>query len=177
MKVKCISGSFQDYLIKDKEYVVIKESTYSWMVEDEKGLELYYPKELFKKVLEVEEVELTFKEVIANIKDGEVWESENRIIICKNESIAMKNKNGIKSDCFLFPVEHSFKLKRKEYTFQEAFKAYEEGKEIESISHKYKLINGEHNYFWEEKEEWDASISGIMSFSIKEIQGKWYINE
>ena len=69
--------------------------------------------------------ELTFKEVIANIKEGEVWESEEKIIrkISGAIVIGLKDKENIGSEMgFLDNVK--YKLKRKEYTFEEAFKAY-----------------------------------------------------
>lgn len=111
---------------------------------------------------EVKEMkELTFKEVIANIKEGEEWVCDNRSIRCINGGISITNNNGIKSDCFLFIKERKFTLKRKEYTFEDAFKAYEEGKVIESCfsSQKFRI------YSWED------------IFNAKEIKEKWYIND
>lgn len=110
-------------------------------------------------------IELTFRDVITKIKEDEVWESECREIKLNNrEGVLINNKNGTKSDCYLFPPNEMFKLKRKKYTFEEAFKAYEEGKEIESC------VNGEiYNKLKEDK--------GVDKlFNASQIRGKWYIN-
>lgn len=115
---------------------------------------------------EVKEMkELTFKEVIANIKENEVWECRNPI----NGVFISKDVNGIsirdkKGNSFVwFSDLWIFKLQRKEYTFEEAFKAYEEGKEVES----FKGIS----YIKHYEEEYNEEIS------IEEIRGKWYIND
>ena len=55
-------------------------------------------------------------------------------------------------------------FKRPQYTFQEAFKAFEEGKEIESCESGYIYNTTEENV--EDK-----------IFYGHEIQGKWYIND
>lgn len=55
-----------------------------------------------------------------------------------------------------------YKLKRKKYSFTEAFKAYEEGKEIESC------INSDWYYKLGECE---------LLVYAKEIKGEWYIND
>ena len=72
-----------------------------------------------------------------------------------------------------------FKLQRKEYTFEEAFKAYEKGKEIESCieGQRDKKEGGEDYYFDFNKGkyillEWDKDI-----FTITSIRNKWYIND
>ena len=54
-------------------------------------------------------------------------------------------------------------FKRPQYTFQEAFKAFEEGKEIESC---------ESGYIYNTTEE---NVEEV--FYRREIQGKWYIND
>ena len=115
--------------------------------------------ELYKE----NKMEKTFREVIADIKPGEVWKSENnscdiRITRTKTGiSIRDFNDNAI----VWFDDNFRFKLKRKEYTFEEAFKAYEEGKEIESCfsGQKFRVCS------WED------------IFNTKEIKDKWYINE
>lgn len=125
--------------------------------------------------------ELTFIEVITNIKEGEVWESENNSCDIRIE----KGQTGISIRDFKgnalvwFSDRFKFKLKRKEYTFEEAFKAYEEGKEIESLieGQKFKKKCGEDYYFDFDKEkyvllEWDRDI-----FTVTCIRNKWYIND
>ena len=69
--------------------------------------------------------------------------------------------------------EDTFKLKRKEYTFEEAFKAYEKGKEIESCYSQYKYKKeGGLDLYSKTENEW----YGEDNFEIDEIRGKWYIN-
>ena len=66
-----------------------------------------------------------------------------------------------------------FKLQRKEYTFEEAFKAYEEGKEIESCYSQYKYKKeGGLDLYSKTGNEW----YGEDNFEIDEIRGKWDIN-
>ena len=123
---------------------------------------------------------LNFKEVIANIKEGEVWEScsyDNLKEITMNQ-LGVLNFKYENRDKEMFGVcrENSrYKLKRKEVSFQEAFKAYEEGKEIESKStdFRYKKINGESKYY----SNYDGSWQMNKEFQIEEVEGKWYIND
>lgn len=125
---------------------------------------------------EVKEMKkLTFKEVIANIKEGEVWENEIApisFIRLRADGVLDFNENqGINLNC-------TYKLKRKEYTFEEAFKAYEEGKEIESESYKYKKCNGADCFklITSIKDEWIKCEDGFK-IHLDEIRGKWYIND
>lgn len=129
---------------------------------------------------EVKEVkERTFKEVIANIKEGEVWESEEKIIrkISGAIVIGFKDKENIDSEMeFLDNVK--YKLQRKEYTFEEAFKAYEEGKEIESCEGcKFKRCDKDVVLIIDFAGDKIKRSSCEELFSIKEIRGKWYIND
>ena len=75
-----------------------------------------------------------------------------------------------------FSCGTKYKLKRKEYTFQEAFKAYEGGKEIESDfnGYKYKKINGIDMRLKYMGEEWEEDFG---RFDMREIRGAWYIND
>lgn len=111
--------------------------------------------------------ELTFIEVIANIKDGEIWENEKqrvaRIYINKLGNVQLEGDDIDFAQNFSTCVDLNakYKLKRKKYSFTEAFKAYEEGKEIESCTNEnrcYKL-NGRRLCVYDD-----------------EIKGEWYIN-
>ena len=113
------------------------------------------------ELIEKNKMEKTFKEVIADIKEGEVWESPFAIISCDNFGIEIKFKDR-KYSKYCFCDDVKFKLQRKEYTFEEAFKAYEEGKEIQSI------ITG---ILYQNNKDGDIFILP------KEIRGKWYIND
>lgn len=143
-------------------------------------LEHYKDKELEIIKWEIDKMkELTFKEVIANIKEGEVWESEEKIIqkISCAIVIGLKDKENIGSEMgFLDNVK--YKLQRKEYTFQEAFKAYEEGKEIESCEGcKFKRCDKDVVLIIDFAGDKIKRGSCEELFSIKEIRGKWYIND
>lgn len=130
--------------------------------------------EIIEKEVSVNMKELTFREVIANIKEGEVWERvdgeyiSNRIEL-KNGQLKQYNFwNGkmsftLKEAGVIFD-KTLYKLKRPQYTFQEAFKAFEEGKEIESCE------SGDIYNTTEEDVEYKL-------FYGYEIQGKWYIND
>ncbi len=131
---------------------------------------------------------LTFKEVIANIKEGEVWENCGEDWNIKEISYSKKEESGnsydgIKIifrkeiDNYTFQDSSKFKLKRNKVSFKEAFKAYEEGKEIESCVSKwtYKIV--------EEMVKIDTNGNGTRTydigentFSTTEIKGEWYIN-
>lgn len=102
----------------------------------------------------------TFREVIATIKEGEVWVNEVSpisFIRLREDGVLDFNENeGVN-------LYNTYTLKRKEYTFEEAFKAYEEGKEIESLYSNKKYYQ-------------DISNEGLIEYlSIEEIRGKWHI--
>lgn len=108
----------------------------------------------------------TFREVIADIKEGEVWESHcKKIIGFKDGDFEIRDNDGHKfGNAVSIRSANKYRLKRKEYTFEEAFKAYEEGKEIESLDSNKKYYQ-------------DRSNEGLIDYlNIEEIRGKWYIN-
>lgn len=127
----------------------------------------------------------TFREVIADIKDGEVWESVQDCFQLKEISCIEGMIEFSLKGVFIEKADKSnvvntgegsgqtFKLQRKEYSFEEAFKAYEEGKEIESrySQYKYKKEDGVDLYS-RRKNKWYEGAN----FEIDEIRGKWYIN-
>lgn len=119
--------------------------------------------------------ELTFKEVIANIKDEQVWDDGFIKIekICGSIRIGNINGEPYKELIALVINEcRKFKLQRKEYTFEEAFKAYESGKEIESCEILCKYKNGKFN-LGESNPIWLE----LRSIPLRGIRGKWYIND
>ena len=139
-----------------------------------------WTEEMFEKIEEKENnnmKELTFREVIANIKEGEVWERvddeyiSNRIEL-KNGQLNQYNIWNGKMDFTLKEAgvildKPLYKLKRPQYTFQEAFKAFEEGKEIESC-----VTNCVCS-----KEFITTHLENLICFTPKEIRNKWYIND
>lgn len=144
---------------------VIKDGEYYIFLEDES--EHYWTERMFEKIEEKESnnmKELTFREVIANIKKGEVWEGREYTITLLGNRIAINYNDGDEYDGVYPLIEGTFKLKRPQYTFQEAFKAFEEGKEIESC------VSGE---VYKGKEEY----RNPYLLSPREIRGQWYIND
>lgn len=129
--------------------------------------------------------ELTFREVMANGKAGEEWislksNSSIKEINIKNWGINLVYRdkqisNNSETGC---DYKTLFKLKRKEYTFPEAFKYFLEGKEIESCHSecKYRIDNGIviiDTYQSGQK----TKEFGESTFSIRELQGRWYIGD
>lgn len=139
----------------------IEEDYYTWT--DEMLEEVKKEKETQGK---------TFREVIADIKKGEVWESEEKIISLMNTNdvvITLKDRDR-RINSMGFVSSTLYHLQRKEYTFEEAFKAYEEGKEIESCYSgvKYLIQHGGSDCYS------DGRKTNLIEFN--EIRGKWYIN-
>ena len=125
-------------------------------------------------------MEKTFKEVIADIKEGEIWESNNKRVKSSKTGIIVEFKANKYSDRMSFENDTKYKLQKKEYTFEEAFKAYENGKEIENIEGKVKFkkkITGLCFYKFEHSEKWLVIDDDANIFSIDMIRGKWYIND
>ena len=126
--------------------------------------------------------ELTFREVIANIKEGKVYircYSRNRKIFMENGDIVIKNTDGFKWDCISETVHEKYELERQKVTFQEAFEAYEEGKEIESCVSGCKYRKDDKNEYYKEINDekwlkWFEFDEGYFQFN--EIRGEWYIN-
>lgn len=122
-----------------------------------------------------DKMEKTFKEVIADIKEGEVWvgmEDWNLTIIgTGSQKFEMKFSEEI--NFYEIDGVSKFKLQRKEYTFQEAFKAYEEGKEIESCDYRYKKIDNRDYFYSTLSKQWRGDS---IDFSLREIRNGWYIN-
>lgn len=162
-------------VIEDREYYIFLEDK----------LEHYWTEEMFEKIEEKESnnmKELTFREVIANIKEGEVWESEMLEIYLDNKTseLILKNKIG----CFncreigIKKEKKFFKLKRPQYTFQEAFEAFEKGKEIESCESGFKFeIYEDATKIKREGYKTIYEYKAVKIFSTEEIKGKWYIND
>ena len=158
MKVRCIDDLGLTKLEVGKIYE--GELKFSkWWGQDRwyiKGMENLCFKEHAFEIVKEDNMEKTFREVIADIKEGEVWVNDTApisFIRLREDGVLDFNKNeGIN-------LNVKYKLKRKEYTFEEAFKAYEEGKEIQSASTD-KIYHKEKDFL----------------FASYEISKKWYIN-
>lgn len=100
------------------------------------------------------------------LKDGTVINSEgsNFTVLygCLTDGFNEKYSQHLESgNSFLTSTRRTFSIERKKYSFAEAFKAYEEGKEIESC------ISSEHYKLDDIK----------LLVYAEEIKGEWYIND
>lgn len=159
MKVRCVDDLGLTKLEVGKIYE--GELKFSeWWGQDRwyiKGMEKLCFREHAFEIVKEDNMEKTFREVIADIKEGEVWECGHILITKSNDGIELKGMSSCSS--YFTDDNKIFKLQRKQYTFEEAFKAYEEGKEIQSISSD-KIYQKERDYL----------------FASYEISKKWYIN-
>ena len=217
MKVRCIDGSWtSNELTTGKEYEVLSEvgcyyqlktndkgiryqcyvkSRFEVINEDNKTEELSederdFVQEIIDECLkEKNKIEKTFREVIADIKEGEVWESaqncfqlkeisciEGRIKF-KLEGVFVEKTDNLNNVDTGEGSGQTFKLQRKQCTFEEAFKAYEKGIKVES---QYSGISYEKKNKSQVEVSCDnnASLESEfnISFSTGEIRDKWYIN-
>ena len=187
MKVRCI----KDLGLTELELGGIYEGELKfdkWDGQDRwyiKGIDgLCFEEQVFE-IVKDDSMRKTFREVIADIKEGEVWESVQDCFQLKEISCIKGMINFRLKGVFIEKADKSnvvdtgegsgqtFKLQKKEYSFEEVFKAYEEGKEIESCysKYKYKKIDGVDAYSKTKNDLYKAD-----SFGINEIRGKWYIN-
>lgn len=92
----------------------------------------------------------------------------------------MELKDTVTLDSITIPLNDIVTLQRKEYSFNEAFKAYEEGKEIESIESGLELRKIEVSVEYRFKtinEKWELLDNDATALTINEIRCKWYIND
>ena len=181
MKAKCLKSDNIEYLTVGKEYEVVKYDKYDNMISfynDKNELYnyyIYYNYELWFEIIDENKCdkELTFREVIAQIKEGEVWQSKYQRIEIIDKYIKISSidfdEYNLEETTFAkgyiaVKQDSLFRLQRKQYTFEEAFKSYEEGKEIESC------VNGE--CYLKERDEHNS----YKDFSFSQIRGKWHVN-
>lgn len=172
MKVRCINNNWNN-LTKGKVYDVIYIIDSEIQIYNDSGNKQTFYIGNFEVIKEENKMqEKTFREVIADIKEGEVWESHcKKIIGFKDGDFEIRDNDGHKfGNAVSIRSANKYRLKRKEYTFEEAFKAYEKGKEIESCysGDKYMIQHGGSDCYA------DGSKTGTIGFN--EIRGKWYIN-
>ena len=179
MKVRCIDDCDIDIgqITNGKVYDVLKEGGLGYLIIDDLDIRKYLRKDRFEIVKEENKMEKTFREVIADIKEGEVWESENTLtqIYTRNDVLIIDFKEEVTTEIVKIPADAKFRLKRKEYSFNEAFKAYEEGKEIESCENGYKYL--QNNFTYPGNEQWLCFRNSEQMFTTEAIRGKWYIND
>lgn len=179
MKVRCIDDCDIDIgqITNGKVYDVLKEGGLGYLIIDDLNIRKYLRKDRFEIVKEENKMEKTFREVIADIKEGEVWESENTLtqIYTRNDVLIIDFKEEVTTEIVKIPADAKFRLKRKEYSFNEAFKAYEEGKEIESCENGYKYL--QNTFTYPGNEQWLCFRNSEQMFTTDAIRGKWYIND
>lgn len=179
MKVRCIDDCDIDIgqITNGKVYDVLKEGGLGYLIIDDLNIRKYLRKDRFEIVKEENKMEKTFREVIADIKEGEVWESENTLtqIYTRNDVLIIDFKEEVTTEIVKIPADAKFRLKRKEYSFDEAFKAYEEGKEIESCENGYKYL--QNTFTYPGNEQWLCFRNSEQMFTTDAIRGKWYIND
>ena len=189
MKVKCIDNKMMmpGVLTAGNIYEVQSEDSLSYKLIDDLGRDMHFAKERFKIVEEDNKVEReVFKgwELVKMIgerklpngtllqdEEGEYYTVINHCLLDgKREKFDNKYETS-----FSFLPFSEFKFIRKEYTFEEAYKYYERGKEIKSYDgSRFKKIDGQDHTWFDGK--WLNFNNGI-SFSIKQIRNKWYIND
>lgn len=175
--------------ITDRDSVLTKGRTYEvtqskddrmYVLTDDGG----YTNEKFKDKFEVinDKGLKTFKEVITNIKDGEVWVcSTIETEIKRMESkIYIGNSRGKGCDNHVgqfISDENKFGLRRNKVSFTEAFESYEKGLEIESCISELRFKGNENNEIRVmDGRDMDVCTEEQAMFSIEEIKGKWFVN-
>lgn len=183
MKVRCIAaGAYSDELTTGKEYEVLAEigCYYQLKINDKGQGYQCYIKSRFEVVKEEKEVkEKTFREVIADIKEGEVWEGKCFKVYIENGKINIDRIIKEKISGYGIILDGKFKLQRKQYTFEEAFKAFERGGEIESAESNYKYSLERDGFLYKPALQDKVIRCSVEDriFSLDEIQSKWYIND
>lgn len=120
--------------------------------------------------------EKTFREVIADIKEGETWiQKDKGYIVSKIANFGGNIVIELDGPRSVFGTKGTYTLERKEYSFDEAFKAYEEGKEIESCENGYKYL--QNTFTYPGNEQWLCFRNSEQMFTTEAIRGKWYIND
>ena len=104
----------------------------------------------------------TFREVIATIKEGETWVNDIApisYIRLREDGVLDFNENeGVNLFC-------TYTLQKKQYTFEEAFKAYEEGKEIESCTNGTRFKKKENTSFNVSLSSFEIFLYSIFTIS------------
>lgn len=160
-------GEVYSVYTDDKEYYYVK---------DDKKENNCIPKECAEIVKEENKMEKTFREVIADIKEGETWiQKDKGYIVSKIANFGGDIVIELDGSRSVFGTKGTYTLERKEYSFDEAFKAYEEGKEIESCENGYKYL--QNTFTYPGNEQWLCFRNSEQMFTTEAIRGKWYIND
>lgn len=113
-----------------------------------------------------------FREVIRDIKEGEVWESKNRTIRVKYGNITIENKTGFKTKTNVFDENVKYELKQQPVTFEEVLNSDKWCK----VEHE--LLRDD---YYKKYDRLDILMYNItMTFKPDELKsiiknGKWYL--
>lgn len=187
MKVRCIDAKGHENVLREGNIYegelkfIDSIGEERWSIKESRGSIFY--KHRFEEVKG-----LTLQEVMSNIKQGEIYENKNTAIHLNNEGVLIMEEkshfnntdmNILTASMIAINLDSEYQLQRKEHTFEEAFKAYEEGKEIECCygGQKLKKENEKDYYFNYDKEEYMPLKFDEVFFDIANIRSKWYIND
>ena len=179
LMVECVENKkyVYDNITIGKKYKVLGETGLAYEITNNYGERAYYQKDCFKSVEPQKETKKNFREVIADIKEGEEWKAGTTIISMKDNKIKIKDIECDSLESYTYNEDHREFIKAEEpkpVTTTEAFKALDEGKIIESVisKDKYKKING---IIHIEKE--DGDTGRLMYIYRNELEGQWIIIE
>jgi len=149
-----------DYVVTVKE--IIKNRV--WFKETNTSLN-YKEVELAEETTKKPNTELTFKEFVNEAEEGKIFVSRMGVEFYKEyKNIKIKLPDGVKTNKLSIPVDSILRLKKQEYTFTEAIEKAREGNTITSLV----------------SEEFYSPVevkSGKAIFELKEIEGKWSVED
>ena len=128
----------------------------------------------------------TYREVLQDIRPGEIWECiESDSIIrairyYEDEAIEMECTPSSQSNIFYVDIDKKFRLKKDVVEFEDAIKALKEGKTIESCvtSSLYKIRRRcMDDTILTSKQDSPSWLDLDCNFKTKEVLGKWCIYE
>ena len=179
MWIECIQHGIRGINIGDKfEVLGVETDCYIIKVNNsDENIKIW--DKYFKEIKEDKTMTKNFKQVIADIKEGEVWESHcKEIRLFKNGTVEVLAKGThIFGSSVQLNDKYKYTLQRKKVSFTEAFKAREEGKEIESCvnGYKFRMLENGHNEFSYDG-EWLGMFETDQIFTVNQIRGEWFIN-
>ena len=118
---------------------------------------------------------LNFKEVIAIIKEGEVWEGNFFDIEKKETGVTIRHKRCEFEEYYFIDDEEEFKLKMEEVDFKTALDSCYEGKVIKSLETDYEYTMCNTNHYARENEKMLFVRYDDLYLSGSEMKGKWVI--
>lgn len=183
MKVRCIDPGKHSALLKGEIYDgelinndIIEEKR--WKIKGHEHMSYF---ESRFEIVKDNKMEKTLLEIIKDGFNNKVYvdKDNNTVYVASNNQLIFnynKEKRITHAICTeVLDLNVKYKLERKEYSFDEAFKAYEEGKEIESCENGYKYL--QNTFTYPGNEQWLCFRNSEQMFTTEAIRGKWYIND